>query len=428
MMPSLLSRLFGADAPPPAEPPSQKSSQKSSRAGALLEMHSLGALRWTPRNYVALTQAGYDRNAIVYRAVRMIAEGAASIPWRLYERGIEIETHPMLDLATRPNPVETGTGLVESLVSNLLLFGNAYVEASRVDGVPRELYALRPDRMSVVAGRNGWPSAYDYTVAGQTIRYQTGGEGISPILHLKLYNPLDDHYGLPPLAAAQVALDTHNAAAFWNKALLDNSARPSGALVYAGPEGAHLTDTQFDRLRTELEENFIGAANAGRPLLLEGGLDWKALSLTPKDMDFIEAKAAAARDIALAFGVPPLVLGLPGDNTRTNYAEANLAFWRQTVIPTIARIQKSVTAWLAPAFGRDLVFDYDVDRIDALSADRAAEWKRVSEATFLTDDEKRAAVGYGPKGKEATRKAVLERRYSPDQLRDDRGGGLAAVE
>jgi len=121
---------------------------------------------------------------------------------------------------------------------------------------------------------------------------------------------------------------------------LDNSARPSGALVYAGPEGAHLTDEQFSRLKEELEENFSGATNAGRPLLLEGGLDWKALSLSPKDMDFAESKAGAAREIALAFGVPPLLLGLPGDNTFSNYAEANRAFWRQSsldVVPDAAQ-------------------------------------------------------------------------------------------
>ena len=417
-MPSLLSRLFGAKAHAPV-------SAKSSRANALLALQPLGGVRWTPRNYVALTQQGFDRNAIVYRAVRMIAEAAASIPWRLYEHGREIEAHPLLDLIATPSPVSTGTELVEALVTNLLLFGNAYVEAARIDGTPREIYALRPDRMSVVAGRNGWPAAYDYTVAGQTIRFDMTKNGIAPILHLKLYNPLDDHYGLPPLAAAQVALDTHNAAGFWNKALLDNAARPSGALVYAGPDGAHLTDAQFERLKGELEENFSGATNAGRPLLLEGGLDWKAMSLTPKDMDFIEAKAAAAREIALAFGVPPLLLGLPGDNTRTNYVEANLAFWRGTVIPTLARLQKSFGAWLAPAFGGDLVFDYDVDRIDALSADRAAEWKRVGDATFLTDDEKRAALGYGPLPRErkgrSGRGCGCAKRYDPDQPRAPSG-------
>src|SRR5262249_6059682 len=148
------------------------------------------------------------------------------------------------------------------------------------------------------------------------------GGGVPPILHLTCFHPLDDHYGLSSLEAAAVAVDTHNAAASWNKALLDNAARPSGALVYAGPDGAVLSDNQFQRLKRELEDTYQGAVNAGRPLLLEGGLDWKAMSLSPKDMDFMEAKHAAAREIALAFGVPPMLLGIPGDNTYSNYQEA----------------------------------------------------------------------------------------------------------
>ena len=100
-----------------------------------------------------------------------------------------------------------------------------------------------------------------------------------PILQLALFNPVDDYYGLSPLEAAATAVDTHNAAATWNKALLDNAARPSGALVYAGPDGLILADQQFERLKKELELQYQGSANAGRPLLLEGGLDWKPMSL-----------------------------------------------------------------------------------------------------------------------------------------------------
>ena len=72
-----------------------------------------------------------------------------------------------------------------------------------------------------------------------------------------------------------------------------------------------LSNAQFERLKTELADQYQGTANAGRPMLLEGGLDWKAMSLSPKDMDFIEAKHSAAREIALAFGVPPMLLGDP---------------------------------------------------------------------------------------------------------------------
>ena len=412
-MANLFQRLRNAGSPPLAQ------STKSSKAGAILALHALGQARWTPRTNVALTQAGYERNAIVHRAVRMIAESVATVPWRLFEGRTEIVTHPLLSLVNRPNPAETSTSFLEGLVSNLLLFGNAYIELAAIDGVPRELYNLRADRMTIIPGRNGWPSAFEYNVGSSRVRYDMSVDGLQPVLHLKLYHPLDDHYGLSPLAAAQVALDTHNAAGYWNKALLDNAARPSGALVYAGPDGAHLSEDQFTRLKQELDDNFSGAANAGRPLLLEGGLDWKALSLSPKDMDFIQTKAAAAREIALAFGVPPLVLGLPGDNTFSNYQEANRAFWRQTVIPNLIRVQKAFSAWFAPAYGT-LTFDYDVDRIDALSADRAQEWTRVGAANFLTMDEKREAVGYGARPVAAAVKN-WEQRASADQARDGQG-------
>jgi len=219
---------------------------------------------------------------------------------------------------------------------------------------------------------------------------------VPPILHLTSFHPLDDHYGLGSLEAAAVAVDTHNAAARWNKALLDNSARPSGALVYDGPEGSVLSDNQFERLKRELEDTYQGAVNAGRPLLLEGGLDWKAMSLSPKDMEFLEAKHTAAREIALAFGVPPMLLGIPGDNTYSNYQEANRVFWRQTVLPLATRMGCAMMQWLAPAFGASLRLAVDTDRIDALAADRAALWERVTAAPFLTINERREATGYGP--------------------------------
>ena len=248
--------------------------------------------------------------------------------------------------------------------------------------------------MKVIAGFDGWAEAYEYTAGGRSVRFDQTASATPPILHLTFFHPLDDHYGLAPIEAAAVAVDTHNAAARWNKALLDNAARPSGALVYSGPEGAVLSDQQFDRLKRELTETYQGAVNAGRPLLLEGGLDWKAMSLSPKDMDFLEAKHTAAREIALAFGVPPMLLGIPGDNTFSNYQEANRVFWRQTVLPLVSRVGVSLVQWLDTA--ENLRAVVDTDRIDALASDRAALWDRVVKADFITLNEKREAVGYAP--------------------------------
>lgn len=400
-MPNLLSRWFrtprepGSAARPPTPPDA-----KDSRAGAAVALYLAGRPVWTPRNFAALAREGFQRNAVVHRAVRLVAEAAASMPLTLIDRGGVLDEHPLLALLRRPNPREGGARFLESLYGHLLVAGNAYVEAVGPEpgGPPAELYALRPDRMRVVPGPDGWPAAYDYQVGAESIRFRQDGEGVLPILHLTQFHPTDDHYGLSPMEAASAALDLHNAAAAWNKALLDNAARPSGALVFGG--GAALSEAQFERLKTELEDTYAGAANAGRPLLLEGGLDWKPLSLSPKDMDFLEAKNAAAREIALAFGVPPLLLGLPGDNTHANYAEANRAFYRQTVIPLVKRTAESLCHWLQPAFG-DLVLDPDLDAVEALAGERESLWRRLTAADFLTADEKREAVGYGRRQPEA---------------------------
>ncbi|MBZ6076396.1 phage portal protein [Microvirga puerhi] len=365
---------------------------KASRAPSSVAFYVAGQAVWTPRDYGALAREGFQKNAIVHRAVRLVSEAAASLPLVLKTRGGEAIEHPLLDLLAQPNVREGGQRFLESVFGHLLVSGNAYVEAVSVDGLPRELHALRPDRMRVVPGTDGWPAAYEYAVGTQTIRFAQGADPIPPILHLTLFHPADDHYGLSPMEAAATALDIHNAAGAWNKALLDNAARPSGALVLGN---ALLNDTQFDRLKQELELNYQGAGNAGRPLLLEGGLDWKPLSLSPKDMDFVEAKAAAAREIALAFGVPPLLLGLPGDNTHANYAEANRAFYRQTVIPLAKRTAQAIAQWLAPAFGETLHLEPDLDAIEALADERESLWRRITAASFLSDDEKREAVGYG---------------------------------
>jgi HK97 family phage portal protein len=293
---------------------------------------------------------------------------------------------------------------LEALYGHLLVSGNAYVEAVGVDGEIRELYALRPDRMSVVPDGSGWPVAFEYSANGRSVRFAQDADGVPPILHVSQFHPLDDHYGFPPLEAALTSLDVHNAASAWNKALLDNAARPSGALVYKGENGQNLSEEQFERLRDELSANFQGTANAGRPLLLEGGLSWQSMSLSPKDMDFLAAKNGAAREIALAFGVPPMLLGIPGDNTYSNYREANLAFWRQTVLPLVSRMAAAIGGWLAPAWGGRLKLGYDTDAVEALSAEREALWRRVNEADFLTPDEKREAVGYGARERQGAGK------------------------
>jgi len=366
---------------------------KSAPHGGGLFALSLGSeARWGARDAQALARIGVMQNAIAYACVRKIAGAAASVPFLLYEGDTELESHPLLALLSRPNPDEDGTGMFERWYAFLQSAGNAYLEAVTLEGTPRALHLLRPDRVTVVPGWRGWPAAYDYQVDGHVSRMPRDA-----VLHATLFHPLDDHYGLSPLSVAATAIEVHNAGAAWSKALLDNAARPSGALIYRGPDGAPgLSDEQFGRLKRELEDSYQGATNAGRPMVLEGGLDWKAMSYAPSEMDFGETRAQAAREIALAFGVPPLLLGLPGDNTYANYAEANLNFWRQTVLPLVGRTASMLTRFLCPRYGTGLRLGFDADAVEALAEARKALWGRLSEADFLTLNEKRQAAGYSP--------------------------------
>jgi len=267
--------------------------RKSGAGYGFVALHGQAEPMWTRGDYAALSREGFMRNPVVHRAVRMIAEAAANVPWLLYEGVAELVEHPMLELLARPNRSMGQAAFLETLYGHLLMSGNAYVELVEA-GNAQELHLLRPDRVAVAADAAGWPVALEYRQGAAARRVTLGTDGRA--LHLRLFHPLDDHYGFPPLHAALMALDIHNATGRWNKALLDNSARPSGALVYAPKDGGNLTDDQYERLKSELEEGYSGAARAGRPMLLEGGLDWKAMGLTPKDMDFIDAKNAASRD------------------------------------------------------------------------------------------------------------------------------------
>jgi HK97 family phage portal protein len=206
-----------------------------------------------------------------------------------------------------------------------------------------------------------------------------------------MFNPLDDWYGMSPVEASAYSIDQHNEAMQWMQALLQNSARPSGAMVMGNNET--LSDEAFNRLKSQIDEQYSGSRNAGRPMMLEGGLDWKPMGLSPTDMGIIEAKNAAARDIALGFGVPPQLLGIPGDNTYSNYAEARLAFWEDTVVPLLDWVAQDWSEWLT---GGELMLKPDLDQIPAIVEKRQTLWDMADRATDLTINERRELKGYKP--------------------------------
>lgn len=388
---------------------SQKGVMNSQSAGYGMRSYMVmpGQAVWMDRDYTKFADEAYVKNVIANRSIEMISTAAASIKLELYSvnsKGVrrEEKSHPILNIIKRPNPACATSDFFQALYNYYQISGNAFVQAvGSKDAPPSELHLLRPDRIAVIAGKSAMPEAYRYMIGNQTRDFPVDKiTGRSRILHIRKFNPLNDWYGLSAVESAAYSIDQHNQSGAWNQALLQNGARPSGALVVRadGNSGGVLSVDQYTRVKQQIDEQFSGASNAGRPLLLEGGLEWKEMSMTPKDMDFVQAKHSSARDIALAFGVPPQLLGIPGDNTYSNMQEARLALWEQTIVPLVQRTVDSLNNWLIPFFGGNLELAPDTDSITVLAASNQAIWDRVEKASFLTDDEKRAAVGYGAVG------------------------------
>ena len=366
---------------------------KESATGSILVMNPQQAV-WTPRDYKSFAQEGYSRNVVAYQSINRIAEAVASVEWTAWRGDKQVTESPLLDLLARPNPMQSGSEFITAKIGYLMIAGNSYDEAVDVGGEPKEMYTLRPDRMTVLPSNNGFPRGYVYKVNQRQVMWEVDERTLeSPIRHMKLFNPLNDWYGMSPIEAGSYGIDQHNESMAWIQSMLQNSARPSGAL--STKDDNTLSDDQFKRLKAQIEDQYTGAKNAGRPMLLEGGLTWQQMGLSPTDMGIIETKYSAARDISLAFGVPPQLLGIKGDNTYSNYSEARLSFWEDTVIPLVTRVSQDWTNWLGSQFG-DLTIKPNLDKIPAIADKRSKIWSMADTSTDLTINERRKLKGFEP--------------------------------
>ena len=383
----------------------QKEIQK--KEAPIVSYQSLGYDVSSKIAYGDLAKEGYSENAIVYRCINEIANNASRVKINLFRGDAEVDNHPLLDLLYNPSPTQSQVEWFQGLYSYLLISGNNYMLSVGGDNTPpTELYNLRPDRIKIQTGQRAMPTAYDYVISGQVVeRYEVDqATGDSKIKHIKMFNPLDDYYGMSPIQASSVDIDQHNLANKHNVNLLQNGARPSGAVIFNPKDetggNVQLSENQRSQLQSDINSRFSGTNNAGRPMLLEGDFDWKEMGLSPKDMDFIQLKNMSAKDIALVYGVPSQLIGIPDSQTYSNFAEAKLALYNETIIPLLDKIQGDLNEWLVPQFNDEaLELRYDIDSIPAMAEQRRRVFESVTAGVkdgILTRNEAREQLGYEP--------------------------------
>ncbi len=346
---------------------------------------------WTPGNYSSLVSEGFFKNVFVYRAINLISGGLSSIPIIVKNQDLS-ENKLMTNLFRRPNSMQGRSSFMTTLVNYLQLAGNAFVHFNG-----KELNCLRPDRTKIIPNKNNTEVEY-YT-------YEVDRTKISlrkdDVLHLKFSNPLSDWYGFAPIQAATQAIDQYNEMSKHNLGLLQNGGRPTGCLILKNIE--NLTDEQRIQLRRDLKETYAGASNAGKIMVLEGGFEWKEMGFSPRDLDFDGAKNSTAREIVQAFGVPPILVGIRGDSSFSNYKEARTHFWEDTIVPLTEFISTEFSHWLSIRTKQFINVVFNLDTVPALAGKREILWNRIASADFLTDNEKREMLGL-PKLKQGNEK------------------------
>jgi HK97 family phage portal protein len=368
------------------------------RAKTSLQM--LGAPIWTRRNYRDIAQNTYSSNVYAFRCIDFIAKAISQLPIGIAKGDKVLFEGAAADWLNNPSVRIGRNESLYAIAANMMLSGNAYIEAVRKDkGLPYEWYVLRSDRMKIIADQFGLPAQFvhwqDYQYGGAAQRFETKWDidvlGYSDVCHIKSFNPLDDYYGQSPIFAALQSIDQNNAANALNKALMDSAGRPSGALVYDPKEGPEtLTDDQYSRLKREMDMQ--AQSGSAKPLVLEGGLRWTPFAMNMRDLEWINSKKMSATDITVALGVPGQLVGIEGSQTYANYEQARLAFYEETVMPLAELVIDNLNRWASQWF--DTPFAIDWDSVQALQERRFMTYERLEKLSFMTTNEKRLQAGY----------------------------------
>lgn len=395
--------------------------KESASSRVIMQSVTAGQAKSTPRDYKELAKQGYQEAVWVYACINEITRSISSVPLLLYRQNKnkleEVTQHPLLELINEPirDPLEgvSYPEFIEAAIAYKLLSGNTYIEVVKAGSKPQELHLLRPDRMRIIPGENSI-LGFEYKVNSNKVNYSP-----EDVIHHKSFHPLNDWYGMSTIEAAAKGIDSFNYGSLHNLALLQNGASPSGAWVTEN----ELTDIQFNRMKHQMTD-YEGAKNAGKQLLLEGGLNWKQFGLSQKDIDWLQGLDNAAVQIHAAFGVHPVLTGAQ-NGTFENQKQAYRALLTRVSLPLLESFLRDFMRFMRPYYNdKNLKLWYDRDQIPALSEDQDSLWKRVTEAYdkgILIKNEARVALGYEEDAGQDTYKQMKEQL---SQLEDSLKGLL----
>jgi HK97 family phage portal protein len=295
---------------------------------------------WKMTDYLT----AYQSSTYVYACVRKRAEKVGEIDFVLMSGDKEVENHPILNLLYRPNPYQTKNEFFELYQIYKDLAGCAFIYLIRtgVNAVPREMYLLRPDWITVVVDEaTGLIGGYKYKLPnGKEQVYAS-----TDVVFTAYPSPLNAIYGQSPLVAGALSVDTEKQLAEYHYNVLKNGGKVEGILSYKVDT---MTQEQIDGIKREFAKNYSGTENAGKLLVSYGDSSYQNLGLTPAELSYIESKKMTRDDILLLFGVPKAIVAQTDDVNYSNAKEGKSIFLSETIRPLLENLVTKLDEFLVP--------------------------------------------------------------------------------
>lgn len=297
------------------------------------------------------------QTSAVYACVRILAESVAGLPLHVYERTANGSKstkppHPLYRLLhDEPNREMTSFVFRETLMSHLLLWGNAYAQIIRDGrGFPIALYPLLPDRMAVDRNESG-ELVYTYQSDKGQVKLRREN-----VLHIPGLG-FDGLIGYSPIAMAKNAVGLALATEDYGATFFANGANPGGVLEHPGV----IKPEQADRLRESWQSQF-GGANAHKVAVLEEGLKFHQMSIPPEQAQFLETRKFQINEIARIFRVPPHMVGDLEKSSFSNIEQQSLEFVKYTLDPWVVRWEQSLQqALILPSEKATIFIKFNLD-------------------------------------------------------------------
>ena len=300
----------------------------------------------------------YEKSLYASACLDKISQKTASLDINLYRinnsRGDteQVVMHPLIDLLYKPNPFQTKTEFFKIMAINLKACGDAFwykIRDSR--GQVIELWNLRPDYMTIIKDPKLFIAGYDFNAGSSGVRH------IAPddIVHFRMPSPIEQHYGTSPIASAHSRIETEEYMTAYQRDFFLNSARPDAVLVSTET----LTDEEREEMRQSFELRHKGKGKNGRVGILEGGIQYQQISITQREMDYIESLKGTRDDIFVAFNTPKSVVAVSDDVNRANAETGMYIFLSENIRPFAEHIFDVINEMLViPDFGEELFVNF----------------------------------------------------------------------